>query len=353
MGYYEDILKQMYFDFEVGAKCAVEDGTDMSVKLQVIASELARLHEQIEYFDKQAFPHTADGIYLEKHGEARGVIKKTSSKATGSVLFTAKTPINTTITIPQGTLLASSKADDVSYKTTNTAYIKPPAASVAVDVESVMGGRNSTVGPQVIDILVTPIFGIKSVINGQKTVGGADCEPEAVYRKRVVDAYTMITNGCNFGFYEQLAKSFNSVWYAKGFFSATTPQKVEIFVDNYNRTISAAEIAEVQEFIATKRQSSTIVEVKKPVAKIINVTAGIKIFNSLNNYQIQTECEVEIKNHISELGIGESMTVASLSRRLLKIPGVADVVIAVPTATVNTIKEIPTIGNISVTCMAV
>lgn len=334
MSLYEASLNQMLRSFETKGKCVVESGSDISIKFMVIAEEIAALHDRLAFYERQIFPHTADGEYLIKHGEAKGIFKKTSSKSTGTVTFKSKAPATSAIIIPAGTLLTSSKVPDATYQTTSEAVLAAKALSVIVPVESIKSGKETVIASGFVDILITPISGISEVINITKISGGSDSEPDELYKNRVIESYSKISNGANLNYYEQLAKTIDDVWYAKAIYKSSPINQIDIYVENYTRTISDSLIAEVQAKITSSREIGMNVTVIRPTKKEIHPQLTIKVDNLANAPQYIMKADQAVAEYISTLSIGEDVSQAKIGARVLSISGILDVIVTSPTASI-------------------
>lgn len=348
MSEYQTTLERMLYDFEVQGKCAVEDNSDLSIKFKVIAKEISNLYDRLAYYEKQIFPLTAEGEYLNKHGEAKGIFKKTASKSTGVVVFkTAVAAINI-ITIPIGTQITCSDLPNIIFKTTKIGVIPVGYTSASIPIESLDTGKDTAIAPNMIDILVTPLTGITKVVNDEKIIGGSDGESDELYRLRVIESYTKISNGANLNYYEQLAKTIDDIWYAKAIYSSTN--HIDIFVENHTRTISDIAISEVAQKISECREVGISVTVKRPTKKIVDVTATITVDNLSNQTTYFFDSHQNIMDYISSLSIGENVSLTKLGSKILSCNGIKDVDFTKPTTKVAVSNsEIVAYGVIYVT----
>ncbi len=332
---YEIILAQLMGNFERKAGCVVDDASDMAIKLKVIAGELSALYDRLDFYENQIYPNTAEGEYLKRHGDARGIHRKTASKSTGAVEFICKTPAEHDILIPIGTLLTSSKSNGVMFQTTNELTIKQGATKGGTFIESVDCGSHTSIAPNFIDILVTPIAGITSIRNPDKIGGGSDEESDQLYRQRIIESYSKISNGANLNYYEQFAKSKGDIWYAKAIFTPGVSNQIQLYVENYTRSISDSTISALQSEIEKVRELGIKVIVSRPVKKRIDVKLNVKVDNLAdeNSYYIQiTEL---VNEQVQNFNIGQRFSPAIITSNILKIDGVNDVEIITPTSPIN------------------
>ncbi len=86
---FETIYQNIKASFEEQTGYPVLDDTDLGIRMKVVAGELAHISQQIADCEKQLFPQTATGIYLEHHGACRDIYKKPAAAAKGTLGFPA------------------------------------------------------------------------------------------------------------------------------------------------------------------------------------------------------------------------------------------------------------------------
>jgi len=347
MSQYEEILGRLKADFEAECGCRVEDASDTGIKLKVLAEEFARLWEEAEYSRRQIFPDSAEGEYLARHGAMREVYKKEPVRATGKLTFKSLPSAPFDILIPKGTLCAT--VEGVLYRTTGSGMIGAGGTSISIPAEAVEAGTGGNTGSKTVTEQVTPIAGITLVRNDFSIKGGSDGETQERFRERVIESYSRISNGANLHYYEQFAKGMGAVWYAKARFVEGTPNQIELFVENDSRTLSEAEIAQVQEAIDKARELGIQVTVKKPEQKEIYIQALIEVDNLANRTEHALEAEAAIRKAMQEMEIGQRWSPAAVGSRVLEVPGIKDVTFQMPSGTLTLRdNEICTVGGITI-----
>lgn len=326
----KEIAEMLIDEYEKRAKCVVKEGTDIYIRLNVMASALTDIYEKIDFYDRQIYPNTAQGEYLIKHGQVKGITKKQSTKAKGYVVFLTKEPAENDILISKGTLCTSSKSPNALYQTISEAKILKGSNYVSVEVESVKSGSDTNIAPEYVDILVSPISGVSSIKNPYKISGGADEEPDELFRQRVIESYSKITNGANLNYYEQWAKSKADVWHAKAIYDSKQSNHVIIYVENATRTISDSTISMLQEEVETKRELGMKVTILKPEQKLIDVAVVIYIDNLKNQNIYKTETEETIISYFQSLSVGQRFSTSGLASKILQSEGINDIVFVNP-----------------------
>lgn len=326
----KEIAEMLIFEYETRAKCIVKEGSDIYIRLNVMASALEEIYEKIDFYDRQIYPNTAQGDYLIKHGQVKGITKKQSTKAKGYVVFLTKESAENDIFIPKGTLCTSSKSPNALYQTINDAKISKGSKYISVEVESIKSGSDSNIAPEYVDILVSPISGVNSIRNPYKISGGADEEPDELFRQRVIESYSKITNGANLNYYEQLVKSKADVWYAKAIYDLNQSNHVIIYVENATRTISNSTISMLQEEVETKRELGMKVTILKPEKKLIDVGVLIYINNLKNESLYKMKADETIVSYFQSLCVGQRFSTSGLASKVLEIEGINDIIFLNP-----------------------
>lgn len=352
MEQYDVILEHLLEDFERQAGCLVDDASDTAIKFKVIASEFKLLFDKLDYYSRQIFPNTADGAFLEKHGAIRGITKKLATPAKGKAIFSCKTAPTADLPIPAGTLCTSSKGSGLMFQTTADAVVKKNTTYAVIEVVAVDAGSHTNLAPHYLDILVSPIIGITSVDNTEKLAGGADAENDDMFRQRVIESFNKISNGANLGYYEQFAKSRGEVWYAKAAYVSGTPNRIDLYVENFTRTISDSVISSLQQEIQSARELGIQLEVKRPTIKPIHAQVVLRVDNLANKYPYANAADDLIHNVTLGLSIGQRWSPSFVASKVLTLPGITDVTFTAPAAPVEVAAgEICMINslNISVT----
>lgn len=351
MTIYDTILKNLVERIELSGRCSIEPASDMMIKLMAVAREFELLYDKLDNYEKQLFPDTADGEFLKKHGEAKGIFKKGASKSTGLVTFKAVAATSTPIVIPAGTLVGCSGVADVTFATNSAVTLPANSLSVQAEVSSVETGAHTAVSPLMVNLIITPISGIKEVNNSQKISGGSDGESDDSYRIRVIEGYKKISNGCNLNYYEQIAKSVDGVWFAKAIYKTVPTNQIALYIENDTRTISASKIAEVQQIVNATRELGIKVVVQAATKQAVDVDILLMVDNLTAESSYSMLAEQAIATYISELTIGEAFSIVKLGAKLLTIPGIVDVEFTEPAMSVlMTASQIANIGDITVGC---
>lgn len=345
----QEITDVLISNYEHRSGSYVEDGSDTAIKLYVIAGAIGELLDKYDYFDKQIYPNTADGEYLVRHGNAKGIYKKLATKSTGYVTFYTRYNSTEDIVIPSGTLCTSSSVPNALYETTKEVTLPKGESHVSAPIQSVESGSIYNIAVGYIDILVSPITGIASIKNTVKVTGGADEEPDQMFRQRVIESYQMLSNGANINYYQQWAKAQPDVWHSKAVPDPTTSNHIRLYVENATRTISDDTISWIQQEVEDIRALGMRVTVLRPTKKLVNMSITAYVDSLSNQAQYHSQLDSIITEYIQSLSVGSRLSLSALSALLLKAPGVLDITITSPTVPISVSgNEIVTRGDIAI-----
>ena len=119
----------------LAAKICVE-GCDLSARLYALAAQVYALYVQGEWVARQAFPQTAEGVYLDYHAQLRGLERKPPVAAEGTVRFTAGEASPAPRDIPQGTVCMTTGL--VRFETSKPAVLAAGALSVDAPIRALV-----------------------------------------------------------------------------------------------------------------------------------------------------------------------------------------------------------------------
>ena len=205
----DEIYQEMLACF--GARTGLEprEGCDLSARLYALAAQVYSLYIQADWVARQAFPQTAEGLYLDYHAQLRGLERKPAVAAEGQVVFTALDAAPLPREIPRGTVCMT--AGLVRFETVSDAVLEAGALQVQVPVRALEAGAAGNVSAGTILSMAVAPMGISACKNPEACAGGADGETDDALRARVLDTYKRLPNGANTAFYQQGALSFDQV----------------------------------------------------------------------------------------------------------------------------------------------
>jgi uncharacterized phage protein gp47/JayE len=234
--------------------------SDAAVLARVHAAGVYGLYEYLAWQFLQHRPDTCDEDHLVRHGNDRGVSRKTATAAAGTVTMTG----NAGAPVPQGTRL---ERGGVLYEVTLGATLAAGPTSVQVQAVDAGSVGNQPAAAQL--QLVSPVLGVepKATVDSAGLTGGTDLEPLDDFRARVVAAFRRVPHGGNADDYVMWALEQPGVtraWVKRNWTGAGT---VAVFVVNDANTpitLTAPERAAVLAGIEPKRPVTADLSVQTP-----------------------------------------------------------------------------------------
>ena len=211
---YEAILERMENRFQELAGFSPDDASDIGIRLKVLAGEIFSAYTNLSWLQRQVFPQTAQGTYLDYHAQQRGLQRKPALPSQGILQFSRETALPYDAVIPEGTVCAVSGENGVRFVTTRRAVLKAEEFSVSVPAQSEEGGQAMNAAAGAIQVLVTPPPGITAVTNPNGFTGGADGETDDGLRERILESYRSIPNGTNSAFYREFVLQYDEIYSA-------------------------------------------------------------------------------------------------------------------------------------------
>jgi hypothetical protein len=152
---------------------------------EAISREIATVYGQINLAYLSGFIDTAEGRSLELVVSILGLTRKTKDFAVGLATFFRDAASSGNITIPAGTLLATTKGD-VVFETTQLRTLQQGQVRIDAPIRAsaAFKGEAGKVAAGAISEMVQPIAGIARVTNFDATFLGAEDETDAELRLR-------------------------------------------------------------------------------------------------------------------------------------------------------------------------
>ena len=96
----EELYGQMVDTFQRETGMALAGDGDMAVRLYAVAAQLYALYVQADWVGRQCFPQTAQGDYLDKHAQLRGLERRAATAAVGVLSFETDHPPEADLSSP-------------------------------------------------------------------------------------------------------------------------------------------------------------------------------------------------------------------------------------------------------------
>lgn len=317
---YEEILSAMQEMFVKLTGMAADDASDVGIRMRVLAGQIYALETQTDFIERQCFPETATGKYLDRHGVQRNLTRKGASKAVGKLLFSRSAPNSEETIIPIGTIAAGSA--EMRYRTIEEGTVLPGSILAAVKAEACDGGYDGNAAANTINSLVNPPAGIESVTNPDPFTGGREEETDEQFRKRIMLAYRDMPNGANKAYFRELAMQNPEVLCADIVPALPERGLSTMYIRAKNGEKSEELLKSVSDYVTENSPICSIVTVFYGDTQKQNVSVRIKVKPGFNKDETKTKCRNALTAHLNSLMLGDDLLTADLADVLYHVPGV-------------------------------
>lgn len=319
---YDSILNRMRAKFKDKAGFSADDASDVGIRLEVLAGEIFSVMSNIEWLKREMFPQTASGVQLDKHARQRGLKRKGAIKSKGKLKFTMKEKSERDVIVPEGTVCATSGENSIRFITLEDAVISAGNLYVEVDAQSEKAGRDSNTNAQTINIIVTQLQSVDSVINMDAFAGGLDEETDEELRKRLIENYRNVSNGTNVAFYKNFVLKYDGVNTASVAKMARGVGTIDIYVSGRGTSIDIDKISQMQSDINKAKEINVDVKVLNAELVTVDVELSIEVQVGYDKETVKNLCKQAIRNYFLSLGIGDTVYLAAISDVVYHTEGV-------------------------------
>lgn len=314
---YEGILSGMEQVYERESGHRPEDVSDTGLRLRVLAGELFRLWAKVSWLERQAFPQTAAGEWLDRHGSQRGVLRREAEHARGTLTFSRYLPLSFDVVIPAGTVCASPGEIPMEYETLEDRVLAAGELSVDVPAQAVLGGMEGNAGAGCVNSMTTPPNGMNYVTNKAPFTGGRDREPDEEYRPRVLAAYAELPNGVNAAYYRDIALSQEGVSAAGVVPRENGAGTVGVYVWGKSGPPEEKTVNELAEKFARMREIGVTVTVRAATAQSINVGIRCKLKPGTDFDRGAEDVRQAVSSYFAGLTVGSPVYLTEVEQAVL------------------------------------
>lgn len=330
---YEEILEAMRQTYLELAGLEPDDASDIGIRLKVLAGQLELAHSQLDLIEREMFPQTSAGTYLDMHAAQRGLARKAAISAKGVLRFSRGSAAQYDILILAGILCSTRQEDPLQVETTEDGVLAAGELSVDIPARSRTLGSGGNLAAGQISVMITPAQGISSVEQHSPFTGGVDEETDEELRQRLLAAYRVISNGANSAFYYDLAMK------REGVVSAAVLPRIR-GRGTVDVAISAAGDADVvvsllQSELDEAKEINVDVLVRQAEIKTVDISLEVDPTGGGDAETVLKAVEGAVQVYLEELAVGESLRLAMLTGHLLAVDGVYNLHILAPAGDVR------------------
>lgn len=343
----EEIYQEMRACFAQKTGMELHEGCDLSVRLYALAAQVYALEVQADWACRQAFPQTAQGEYLDRHAQLRGLERKEAVPAEGTVRFTAGEVSQSARDIPAGTVCMT--AGLVRFETTQAASIPAGELTADVPVKALTPGTAGNVAAGAITSMAVAPVGVVSCTNLSPCAGGVDEEDDEGLRARVLETFRRLPNGANAAFYQQEALSFDQVAAASVISRPRGTGSVDVVVATTAGVPGEELLEELEAYFEERREIAVDVQVRAPETKTVDVTVSVAAQAGWDQEGVLQGVEDALEGWFTGERLGQDILLAQLGNLIYQCDGVANYSITAPVADVAVDSdELPVLGTLTV-----
>lgn len=346
---FEEILERMEKIYCEESGHSAESVSDTGLRLRVLAGEVYRLQAKLEWLRRQAFPQTATGEWLSRHGEQRGVTRREAAKATGVITFSRWIPLSFDAVIPAGTICAVPGEEPIEFETLEEGVLKSGTLSVDIPAQAVLGGKSGNVAAGYINALSPPPSGINYATNKAAFTGGREAESDEEYRQRVINAYALFSNSTNVAYYRDCALSCEGVGSVGVVPRENGAGTVGIYLWGMGGAPSDEVIDRVEKLLEKEREIGVTVSVQAATVKTVNVALRFKVPSGAVFSKAKEEAEKAISLYFAGLTVGSPVYLAEIAQAVLNAVPAIKLEFATSMSDYSGSKsKIPVLGTVNV-----
>ena len=344
----EEIYQELVSAFADRAGVVPEENCELAVRLWAAAAQLQALEIQSDWVLDQSFPQTAQGVYLDRHAQMRGITRREAAKAQGVLRFSVESAPVSDLTVPAETVCMT----ESGTRFITTAGTVMAAGSLYADApaEALEGGSGGNVPAGAVCILTACPVAVTACTNPAAFSGGADAESDAVLRRRILESYRRLPNGATAAWYEQTAEGFDGVVAAKAVGRARGIGTVDVYAAVESGLPDAELLARLQALLQEKREIAVDVEVKAPQVCAVDVAVEILPGESADFASVKAEVERTLTAFFTGRLLGRPVLLAELGSLVYDLDGVANYRFSAPVEDVPPQETVlPVLGELRVT----
>ena len=314
---YDEIYDKMKEEFSLQSKYDFYENSDAAIRMRVLAGEIFKAMSNIEWLKNQMFVSSASGEYLDYFASQRGIERKKAQKAQGEITFFINAPIENSIFIPKGSMVATADTVPMRYVTVEDAEIAAGNTLVSVSAEAEKAGKIYNIPTNKAKIIVSAPAEINYAYNREPYVDGCDEETDDELRARIQASFLVPSNGTNKAYYEKLALSVSGITKAGVLAKNRGIGTVDVYVSNGDNSPSASAVAQAQALISKNRELNVDVKVMAAQTRSVNLTVVVYANDGYLTSDVVDICKKAFKDYLNEIEIGGTMYVAEVGKRLM------------------------------------
>ena len=323
---------------------------DLAVRLYAVAAQIYALYVQADWVERQCFPQSAHGAYLDKHAQLRGLERREAVRAQGVLRFETDSAAQTDLSIPAGTVCMT--AEQVRFETLEDVVLQAGETAAQVRAQAVEPGSAGNAAAGTIRAMAVAPVGVSRCTNPAAFAGGLEEETDEALRVRVLETFQRMPNGANAAFYQQEALSFPEVAAATVVARPRGVGTVDVFLATAAGLPDSGLLEQVAAHLEERREIAVDVQVKAPEVRTVDVSVQVAARPGADFNTVRQAVESAVRGWFDGRLLGQSVLRAQLGALIFGVEGVENYALTAPAADVAAaVDELPQLGTLTVAAL--
>lgn len=354
MSLYQELYTKMGETFAQRAGYAPDEASDLGLRMQALAVQLEHQALEIEQLARQAYPETATGEALDRHAQTRGLERKPGVSAAGALTFRREAAVGYDVLIPAGTLCQTPGEQPVRFQTAQDGVLEAGQTQVTVPARSVDQSPDANLAARQVTVMVTPPQGIAGVANQEPFVGGTAPETDEGLLARMMASYRAASNGCNPGYYRQLALEQPGVSSAAILTGKRGRGSVDLVVYGQGAAPSGPQLAALQARVGEEREIGVDALVRAAQGSPVTLSVRVGYIPGWDTPAVTQDCTQRLTRLVRGLRVGQPLYLAQVVAAVLEADGVVDCKVLAPEGDAHPLEDqVLTLGSLAVSLQEV
>ena len=333
--------------FEESTGTVLTEGGDMAVRMYAAAAEIYALYVYNDWIRRQCFPQTAEGEYLDWHGQMRGITRTAASRAQGILRFSIPEVRESAVTVYADT--ACMTAGGVYYDTTEDGIIPPGSLSCDVLARARTAGCAGNAAAGTVVYMTAAPVGVTACTNPTAFTGGGNAESDESLRARILASYRRLPNGANAAYYEKEVLDMDGVAAVRVLPKNRGLGTVDIIVAADGGVPDQALLDAVRARLNETREICVDIQVSGPETVTVDVNAAIDVADGYAFSEVKARVEEAVRGLFTGALLGEDVLAARLNAVIFAVQGVKNCAVFSPAADVAVGRNrLAVLGTLSV-----
>lgn len=343
----EKIYEEMKAAFAKRSGMSIQDGGDMALRLYTVAAQIYSLWVQAAFLQRQGFPQTAEGEYLDRHAQSRGLQRNPAVAAEGILLFSVQEARTVDLQLPVGICCAT--VDGVQFVTLQDGVILAGKKNCAVKARAMAPGEQGNVAAHTVCRMIQPPVGVQACTNVRAFSGGVAEESDESLRQRLLESYRKLPNGANRAYYETQAKSVRGVAAVEVLPRARGLGTVDLVIAAEAGMPSGTLVEQVRQLLEQQREICVDIQVAAPTPEDVDVFVQVEPENGYDSEVVLEQVRTALTGVFCGALLSHGVLRAKLGNTVYMVPGVKNYVLREPTVDVPAAQGVlPILGALRV-----